>query len=944
MATNTDLNSEWNISSDVYDIARSIGALKQRYIDNKDETTLSLGIFGFISDLLSKEIQTDTIMTGIYGNEMFPARAQLTRNVLTHAIYNSIMDINAIPAKITVNIGLKVNDFKKYAIFKDNRYEFVFDHMCSLFIGDYEFHLDYDIILKQSATKENVFSAQYDMSKVNRISTVTQPYLNQPFVIRIGDFDYIVFQATLQQVTITEIHDKIISNSVVDNKTYTFSFPDQLVDFDVYVSDRNGNAVRVLPLLTGTIASDYDTKYCWYLFMSDNSIRISFDTKSFIPGPNSDIYIKVYTTLGKGGEFTYSKIDQYSEGFFVELKSDYLGYSNVNCYLIADSDSFDGHDRKTKEELQALIPKAAISRGSITTETDVANYFNLIDSPDNRLVMRKKIDNNIARVWYCYMLLKDELNNLIPTNDIQIRIDINADYMKPCDEHGRKVLPAGSTFILDGETFIATYCDPGTDTGDISTTIPVPYSTEEGHEYFNGKYYYYETVHNIVFNPNPLYTAIYMTAIYQQGYYICQYVNDECQLQFVANRFNFERPLSGSSLSDTDGGSGNDKNNYVLTYKIAQSIAEDFNLYSEEIVEEIDPVTGETIEVPEISKNVKCILVLYNGDNPYKWKECSVDLVNCRPDDYVYAFKCVLETDDENSLEFDDTNKIKLTNLNWVGFPHSEGYGYFDQKVKARIYTLILFKDSSGTPISYGRADLDSIAPGYQDYTVTNIYEVNDGLDLFEQYTGITNCRIRHVGSPESGLFDILNVPVVGYHYLDSEENARFFINAMSAKKRYILYCLELLENNMDIDYKFFNTYGPSRTYNIGNKEEDPIGDIDLCMKLRASLIDSSDVYTKEDIVAKIKEYMEDLYNIGSWHAPNMINALMTDYQFNTRCNFIEFMNYNNMRLGIQHIIENPSSVANDNPHLPPEFLNIRNKLDKNGTLVPDIEVEIVND
>ena len=45
---------------------------------------------------------------------------------------------------------------------------------------------------------------------------------------------------------------------------------------------------------------------------------------------------------------------------------------------------------------------------------------------------------------------------------------------------------------------------------------------------------------------------------------------------------------------------------------------------------------------------------------------------------------------DENSLEFDDTNKIKLTNLNWVGFPHSEGYGYFDERVKARIYTLIL--------------------------------------------------------------------------------------------------------------------------------------------------------------------------------------------------------------------------------------------------------------
>lgn len=935
--TNTDLNAEWNISSDVYDIVRSVNSLKQRYIDNKDETTLSLGIFGFISDVLSKEIQTDTIMTGIYGNEMFPARAQLTRNVLTHAIYNSILDINAIPAKLVVNIGLKVSDFKKYAIFKDNRYEFVFDHMCALFVGDYEFHLDYDIILKQSARNEDVFSAQYDMSKVNRISDVNQPYLNQPFVIEIGDFKYIVFQATVRQVTITEIHDKVISNSIIDNKTYTFSFPDQLVDFDVYVSDRNGNAVRLLPLLTGTIASDYDTKYCWYLFMSDNSIRISFDSKSFIPGANSDIYIKVYTTLGKKGEFTYSKIDQYSEGFFVELKSDYLGYSNVNCYLIANSDSYDGHDRKTKEELQALIPKAAISRGSITTETDVANYFNLIDNPDNRLVMRKKIDNNIARVWYCYMLLKDPMNNLIPTNDIQIRIDISKDYMILCDDDAkvRKLLPAGSIFIYDNDAGIATYYDPthpGTDPG---TYIPTPYTDE----YFNGRYYYYMTVHDIIYDPSPLHTAFMMTNIYQKGYFTCQFVNEDCRLQFVANRLTFERPLIGPPQDSTEGGSSSDRNQYALKFKIAQSIDEDFGLYTEEIVDVTDPDTGEINQEVKITQNIRCVIVFYNdNDTPYKWKECEIDDLNSDEGSHIYAFDTKFTTDNRT----DNDNNIKITNVNWINYPAEEGFGYFGPNMKARIYTLALFKEG-GIPVSYGRADLDTIAPSFTDYTVTNIYEVNDGLNFFEDYTGITNCRIRHFGAANSNLFDIMNVPVIGLHYLDSEEDAKYFVDAMTSKKRYITYCLELLENNMDIDYKFFNTYGPSKTYTTNGEGTTSIGDIDLHMKFRTSLIDSSDVYVKDDIVAKVKEYMEDLYNISNWHAPNMINTLMTDYQFNTRCYFIEFVNYNMFGPGEQHIIED-TELIKDNPHVPPEFLNIRNKLNEKNELVPDIEVEIVND
>ena len=132
--TTTEINSDWNPNTDIYDIAKSINSVKKRYIDDEDEATLSLGIYGFLSDVISKEIQTDVIMTRLLGNEMFPTIAQLTKNVLAHAVFNSILDINATPAMITINIGLKVDDFNKYAI--NNR--FVFDHMCGLFIDTYE--------------------------------------------------------------------------------------------------------------------------------------------------------------------------------------------------------------------------------------------------------------------------------------------------------------------------------------------------------------------------------------------------------------------------------------------------------------------------------------------------------------------------------------------------------------------------------------------------------------------------------------------------------------------------------------------------------------------------------------------------------------------------------------------------------------------------------------
>ena len=48
-STNNE-SSQWNISTDIYDIVGTLDNLKSRFIDTEDETTLSLGIFGFIID------------------------------------------------------------------------------------------------------------------------------------------------------------------------------------------------------------------------------------------------------------------------------------------------------------------------------------------------------------------------------------------------------------------------------------------------------------------------------------------------------------------------------------------------------------------------------------------------------------------------------------------------------------------------------------------------------------------------------------------------------------------------------------------------------------------------------------------------------------------------------------------------------------------------------
>lgn len=889
--------TDWNISTDIYGIVESLNNLQKRLIEDEDETTLALGIYGYITDTEAKKIQTSTIMTGELGNEMFPLRSKLTKNVLAHAIYNGITDINAVPAHMTINIGIKVDDLDRYM--ENNR--FVFDCKSPIFVGEYEFHFDYDIVLirAHNGTDNYVYSAHYDMTEENKLSNITDPYLKQPFKIRLNNYDYIIINALVRQCSIEETNDKMISDSIIDNKTYTFEFDNQIAEFDVYVTD-NGKTTRITPILYGSSPSEDIDVYCWYLFTSDNTIRITFDSKSYIPGLNSDIYIKAYTTLGSSGQFSYKKIDNSSSlGLYVDISSDTYNYNNITCYMVPLTDSTDGSDRKTKAQLQKLIPKAALSRGSYTTETDVTNYFNLIDNENNRLAVRRKVDNNISRVWYGYFLLKDELSNIVPTNTITIKVNINDGSMYK-GEDGRYVLPAGSIIKYNAESQIGTIID--------EVNIPELYTDE----YFNDKDYYYMTVYNLLLNPDPLYAAFYLTISNKDSFFIFNWVNEDSDMQFVANRCHFQRNLL------------TDQSQYKFTFSIAQAISSDkYELYKEEEITETTP-EGETIKTTLVTNKLKTILVLYKNSVPYRWVEGT--LTDYDKAKFISSWEVSLETDNE----MDINNMIKLLDLHVAGKQYDVNYGYFDSNTKAVLYTLAKFDDGE-----YGRYDLDEIAPNcFNGYTVTNIYEVDSGLDFYENFTNVLDTKVKALNKTN---FSITGIPCVGFHYMTDEDHATYLIDAISERKAYIEYCLQLLENNMDIDFKFFNTYGPSRTYTMGDKDDTLIGHVDINLKFRLKLKNSSDIYTKDEIITRIKEYIEDLYDTGDWHAPNMINEISNE--FSSRIVFLEFMNYNDLRLGIQHILK----LDVDDPHIPPEFLNVRNRYDAEGNIEPCIDIEIVS-
>ena len=91
-------------------------------------------------------------------------------------------------------------------------------------------------------------------------------------------------------------------------------------------------------------------------------------------------------------------------------------------------------------------------------------------------------------------------------------------------------------------------------------------------------------------------------------------------------------------------------------------------------------------------------------------------------------------------------------------------------------------------------------------------------------------------------------------------------------------------------------------------------------------------------ILLYIKAYFENLNRDKEIHIPNLLHDIKEE--FGDAIIYIEFMNYNDFRLGINHI----ELRYIEDPHIVPEFVNIRNNLAKDGiTLKPDIDIEIVS-
>lgn len=894
-------NSTNILNTDIYKVSEFIDKLKAKYIDIPEDT-LVLGVYGYLSSIFGNLLENTAITASEYSNEAIPTKAKYERNVISHALALGINSITAKPAYIDVT--LNIPETQMVHNMKNNK--FVIDKEYIFYIGEttkYPYHLDYDIIVTRHylPNGEVVYTARYDLDNTNKLSSTTNPYLPYLGVLNISGDRMISIKTLIRQVTHTQIYKKVIINNPLETKIFSFTFEDQLAYFYVTVSEEQEDgtykdAVYYEPIYDGLYDYTLDTNknFINYSYLDEKTIRLRFDRDSQ-PRRNSEIVVHVYTTLGEKCNF---KLNQYQE--MIPYKSDKYPYTGMYIILMSMSDSHYGDNKLNISELKRAIPAEALSRGSISTYKDLDNFFNSLQRNDCRLYLLRKVHNQIERLYYVYLMMKDG-NNIIPTNTINSYIspDVFANNNK------------GNIIIKPGTKFYADIND------DTANSIVVSSTDQE--KALDKSGFLYTNPYLICINKNPFYASYYLTLVnyYRELYF--EYVNNSSIIQFVAGNVHVYRNLFD----------GYDTFNIDMT--CFQSIGTDFQL----VKYEDDGTT-----IAELNFRVYAVLYRKNDNGKeYPFRYMTSNLVSYNQSGYQYDLKFKFNINDLISTK--DSYIYSPSGLNNIKSGSAIGT-YLPSNLKVKFFFV------AKEDLDYGRhfeinkvkGNLDDLVPNLDGWSLLNVYSTgDDGIDIFYDYSDFNNSYIELTKDEEFGNqgYKLHKIPVVRDLYLNSNERVNKIVEMIDERRLYIQQAVFLLEDSFGIDYKFFNTYGKSKMYNIDRKEN--IDRINLSLKFEVKFQSKDEsASTLDDITNSIKDYIEDINNLTDLHIPNLITYITNIYR--DQLVYIKFIGLNDYESLYQSIYKNPDMEDNyfKETQTIPEFININTLQD--GT--PDITYKII--
>ena len=837
-----------DLTPDIYDISGFVNTIHKKFNDDLSDETLAMGMYGYIEDIMARIAQNSIVMATEWGNEAVPNRSKFEKTILSNAIAYDIQGINAIPAKLNVMLGFVEEEL--IAKMGDNNY-IILDSETSYMIEDYEFHLDYDLQISRTLVEngEYAYSARYIIKKKNPLSDITNPYLSIPIKMTVSYSSFIFISCSLHQVNFSTITKTLTSDVFLDNKTFDFEFENQLAYFDVDITE-NDTTTNLTPYLSGMPPSE--TYYCYYSYLDESNIRVKLDKSSYEPRSSAKVEISLYTTLGADGNFSYTDDVQ------ITLSSTKYNYDGLMMLLRPVGDSYDGVDRKSADDLKLLIPKERLSRGTINNNKDLENYFFNMDN--TRLYFYKKRSNQFERLYYAYMIMQDNSNNIIPTNTLSIKI--TSDNIDAVID-SRNVIQPGKKFIYNDTTEM---CEVYTGDDD---------NIEDDN-------FVYTSPFSIVINESPYLTmSYYSTNVEKNNYFEYTYINEDCPLQFICNYIQIERHY----LKNND--------SYVFTASLLQNILEDFDMI------QIDTDTNKIV-----STNMKIMLLITNDDSNYYIEG---EIVEYDSESFIYKVQFTLH----NDSVIDKNNNIRVNEIYKAG-DTSKTYAYLNREV-----TLSLFVYYNNGNY-YGNNTISYFGDTVEGYSLSNIFKTKTTVELYHNYSENIRSTVNVAKDKDTGeqYFIIKSSPLIRHSYMQDITRNKEVLKYLNIRKVYIDDAVDIIEDSFSVDLKFFNTYGRSNMFIIGHNNK-LLDRINLTLNFRVKLLTNADENVVKKIKKSIKEYVENINEVASIHMNNLTAYIKEQYSSNIE--FIEFVGINDYDATYQYL----EKIDVTDKEEVPEFINL---------------------
>lgn len=882
-----------------------INEIAPKFYDIEQISLLNVGQFGMTNHVVASVVEDQFEVVDRYVNEMLPQKANLPEFIYANAALYGIEDFLARPSKSSMLLYIKEKDILDKSVYRQSGKtittsgkssyvtyrDFVIDSDMLIYVRgqagdtntdlsdrDVQYSIPYDIniqvseIDKGNKLKEYSYIATWIMDHKNAVAEITSPYIKL-FRSQYDGDNWITLKIDIYQYARYSYINPILTNNKLNIPYFELNYSDQLCNFEAFYQEAGSEEwVQLEKKLESSLP--ITKPFIYYKVIDDETVRFSFanDDRYFVPDYNSTVKVLMYETIGKDADFKMLNADGITPDCSLRTDNEDLSYNRGTIAMaIIGTDSINGRSKLSVQDIKDLTCSKMLTINSITTDNDLILFAkNYASVYQTNPVFIKYRDDVAGREYGCFIRLTDGVD-IYPTNTLNVQLSADSvdKYFPSLRQYVIK--PGGRyTYISETSNDVVTRIDDDSPKADVEYTsifLTIVQSKP------NSVRYYLNTIDKVV----------------QLEY---TYINNFSLYNFVASSCSIKR----NAIEGEDA--------YVIKLTILRVDGVIEGVHTED---DIHDSTG-------LETRLRVLMVFKTNEGHY----VEMKLVDFNSKNGTYEFEAVIETDD-----MIDDSRISLINLK--NNETDEEESRIVDMMNPQVQFCVFYKYSTDN-IVHEYKDLKTV----EDYTLCNAYTPFENELYFALPMKLMRSHVLFVdmsGQPSGFGFLIKQVPLIGYDFIMDDENHHIsdITRAITSFHDFVSSTLMKVTPNFTINIKFFNTYGRSKMFYIGENQLLDYVHLKLSIKIKFYAGIDINAYINK-VKLYIKDFVENLNVVTE--GTNKIEASILIHklheEFKDQIEYMIFPIFNDYGPDIQVIELNGLLPEETTPDTVPEYITLK--------------------